>query len=231
MMERFFEELIEHDLNPFILFDSQGKLLQYNKEAEFLLSYVSSRELHDLAVAHAPLSFGFKRSFVSLHYERNIFYGILVGYLDEEKIGIKLYKEVSDSAKQCISSTLTEVNIFTILNLSRNSTLSAENSPTIQELYDPSIPEVKLHIEKFLTLLNHIFREFKETKELSIRVFLKIGESMKLADKKYPICSIKFQSYELEIKDTAPLFTKAKDAGVSLFAKTDSIMIEFPLIT
>jgi hypothetical protein len=229
-MKAFFEELIEYDLNPFMLFDSHGKLLQYNKEAEFLLSYVSAREIHDLAVSNASLSFGFKRSFVSLHYERNIFYAILVGYLDEEKIGIKLYKEVSDSAKHCISTTLTEVNIFTLLNLSRNSTLSQTNI-LINELYDPSIPEVKLNVEKFLNLLNHIFREYIAAQELSIKVFLKIGETMLLDGKKYPICSIKFQSYDTLVEDTAALFTKAKEAGVSLFAKGDFIMIEFPLIT
>jgi len=228
-MELFFQELIEHDLNPFMMFDAQGKLIQYNKEAEFLLSYVSSREIYDLAISNAPISFGFKRSFVSLHFERNTFYAILVGYLDEEKVGIKLYKEVCDSAKYEMASSLTQVNIFTILNLSKNSTLS-KSDVIISELYDPSLPEVKLNVEKFLSLINHLFREYTNAKELSIKVFLKIGETMLLDGKKYPICSVKFQSYDMTIKDTAPLFSKAKEAGVSLFVKDDFIMIEFPLI-
>jgi len=230
MMQEFYEEMMEHDLNPFMMFDSGGKLSKYNKEAEFLLSYVSSREIYDLAVSNAALSFGFKRSFVSLHYERNIFYAILVGYLDEDRLGIKLYKEVNDSVKLPTDTEKTEVNIFTILNLSRNSTLS-QSSVVINELYDPSIPDIKLGVEKFLNLLNHIFREYEKAEELSIKVFLKIGETMVLDDKKYPICSIKFQSYDTNIKDTNPLFSKAKEAGVSLFAKGDFIMIEFPLIT
>jgi hypothetical protein len=229
-MEMFFKELIEHDLNPFMMFDSSGRLIQYNKEAEFLLSYVSSREIYDLAVSNAPLSYGFKRSFVSLHFERNTFYAILVGYLDEEKVGIKLYKEVCDSAKYEMASALTQVNIFTILNLSKNSTLSKSNV-VINELYDPSLPDVKLDVEKFLNLVNHLFREYHDAKELSIKVFLKIGETMVLDGKKYPICSVKFQSYDKILKETAPLFSKAKEAGVSLFAKDDFIMIEFPLIT
>ncbi len=229
-MQTFCEELIEHDLNPFMMFDNNGKLIKYNKEAEFLLSYVSSREIYDLAVANASLSYGFKRSFVSLHYERNIFYAILVGYLDEEKLGIKLYKEVSDSARLTIDSQKTEVNIFTLINLSRNSTLS-QSPVMISELYDPSIPDVKLNVEKFLNLLNHILREYQEAKELSIKVFLKIGETMRIGDKKYPICSIKFHSFDTQATNTTVLFSKSKKAGVSLFAKDDFIMIEFPLIT
>jgi len=230
MMQGFCEEMVEHDLNPFMMFDSAGKLCNYNKEAEFLLSYVSSREIYDLAVSNAALSFGFKRSFVSLHYERNVFYAILVGYLDEDRLGIKLYKEVSDSVKHKIDTKKTEVNVFTLLNLSRNSILS-QSSVMINELYDPSIPEVKLNVEKFLGILNHIFRGYKEAKELSIKVFLKIGETMLLDDKKYPICSIKFHSFDTTLKDTALLFSKSKEAGVSLFVKEDFIMIEFPLIT
>ncbi len=229
-MQAFCEELLEHDLNPFMMFDSAGKLSYYNKEAEFLLSYVSSREIYDLALSNASLSFGFKRSFVSLHYERNIFYAILVGYLDEEKLGIKLYKEVSDSAKLDMDAKKTEVNIFTILNLSRNSTLS-QSEVAITELYDPSIPDVKLNVEKFLNLLNHAFRCYQEADELSLKVFLKIGETMLLEGKKYPICSIKFQSFDTKAKDAALLFARAKEAGVSLFVKDDFIMIEFPLIT
>ena len=229
-MEAFYEEMMEHDINPFMMFDSGGKLSKYNKEAEYLLSYVSSREIYDLAVSNAALSYGFKRSFVTLHYERNIFYAILVGYLDEEKLGIKLYKEVSDSAKHKLDTKKTEVNIFTLLHLSRNSVLS-QSDVMINELYDPSIPDIKLGVEKFLNLLNHILREYVEAKELSIKVFLKIGETMLLEGKKYPICSIKFQSYDTHIKDASSHYSKAKEAGVSLFAKDDFIMIEFPLIT
>ena len=228
-MQEFYEEMIENDLNPFMMFDSSGKLSKYNKEAEFLLSYVNSREIYDLAVSNAALSFGFKRSFVSLHYERNTFYAILVGYHDDEKLGIKLYKEVSDSAKHEIDTKKTKVNIFTLLNLSKNSTLSG-SSVRIDELYDPSIPDIKLGVDKFLTLLNHILREYECADELSIKVFLKMGETMVLEGKKYPICSIKFQSQDRQIKDTSMHFIKAKEAGVSLFAKNDFIMIEFPLI-
>ncbi len=229
-MQEFYEEMMEHDLDPFMMFDSAGKLSKYNKEAEYLLSYVLSREIYDLAVSNAALSFGFKRSFVSLHYERNIFYAILVGYIDEERLGIKLYKEVSDSAKLNMDTKKTEVNIFTILNLSRNSTLS-QSDVTITELYDPSIPDIKLNVEKFLNLLNHAFRCYLEADELSLKVFLKIGETMLLEGRKYPICSIKFQSFDTKVKDAALLFSRAKEAGVSLFVKDDSIMIEFPLIT
>ncbi len=229
-MELFYETLIENDLNPFMLFNDEGKLLKYNKEAEYLLSFVSSREIYDLAVSSAPLSFGFQRSFVTLHYERNSFYAILVGYLDESSLGIKLYKEVTDSHKLEYKSAMTEINIFTLLKLSRNSTLS-HSQVILNEIYDPSIPDVKLNVEKFLLLLNKLFTMYHDSKELFIKVFLKIGETIVFNGKKYPICSIKFHSYDTQVKDAELFYQLAKEADVSLFVKSDFVMIEFPLIS
>jgi hypothetical protein len=228
-MKAFYEELIEYDLNPFMMFTSDGKLSYYNKEAEFLLSYVSNKELYELAMANAPISFGFKRTFTSLHFERNIFYAILVGYLDEDKIGIKLYKEVCDSIQIERKEKMTEVNIFTLINLSRTTVLS-QTDIVITELYDPSLPDMKLDVEKFLKLLNQILKSYENAKELNIKVFLKIGETIVVKGKKYPICAIKFQSYSSSIQNETTLYTNAKDAGISLFIKPDFIMIEFPML-
>jgi hypothetical protein len=228
-MKEFHEELIEYDLNPFMMFTSDGKLTYYNKEAEFLLSYVSNREIYELAMANAPISFGFKRTFTSLHYERNVFYAILVGYLDEDKVGIKLYKEVCDSIQIERKEKMTEVNIFTLINLSRSTVLS-QSGVVITELYDPSLPDMRLDVEKFLKLMNFILKGYKSARELNIKVFLKIGETIVVKGKKYPICAIKFQSYDTDTPEDTQLYTKAKDAGVSLFIKPDFIMVEFPML-
>jgi hypothetical protein len=228
-MKEFHEELIEYDLNPFMMFTSDGKLTYYNKEAEFLLSYVSNRQIYELAVANAPISFGFKRTFTSLHYERNVFYAILVGYLDEDKIGIKLYKEVCDSIQIERHEKMTEVNIFTLINLSRSTVLS-QSKVSITELYDPSLPDVRLDVEKFLKLMNLILKGYKDANELNIKVFLKIGETIIVKEKKYPICAIKFQSYDTLVQNDTQLYINAKDAGVSLFMEPDFIMVEFPML-
>jgi hypothetical protein len=228
-MLEFYQELIENDLNPFMMFDREGKLIKYNKEAEFLLSYAKSKEIYDLAVANAPMSFGFKKSFITLTYERNLFYAILVGYLDEDMIGIKLYKEVYSSSDTKKNKKLTSVNIFTLINLSKASTLT-NSDIKIDELYDPSIPDMKLNVEGFMKLLNQIFKEYREVGNLTIKIFLKVGETMIIDGKKYPICTIKFQSNETEVKNGALLYEIAKDAGVSLFIKERAVVLEFAML-
>ena len=92
MSDQNFLGWIEHDYNPFILFSTSGELKYSNNSAELLLSYVSPKNFHDLALSYAPMSFGYKTTFITLEYDKFSFYGITVGYEDEEVIGIKLYQ-------------------------------------------------------------------------------------------------------------------------------------------
>ncbi len=228
-MYEFYKELMEHDLNPFIYYNSKGELVKYNKEAEFLLSFVSVRDIYDLALSNAPVSFGFKKSYISLHYERLSFYAILVGYVDEDHIGIRLYKEVFDSSQMILDKDMQVVNLFTILKLSQNSTFSF-NSMKITEIFDPSIPEIKVKVDKFLKLLNSIFYKFKNIKNLEIKVYFKLGETIIINNKKYPIICITFKSLNFRVK-YEDILLLAKEASVSLYGSKDWIRVELPLIS
>jgi hypothetical protein len=227
-MHKFYEELMENDLNPFIYYDSRGSLVKYNKEAEFLLSFVSVKDIYDLVLSHAPISFGFKKTYISLQYGRLSFYAILVGYIDEEHIGIRLYKEVFDSSEMILDKDMQVVNLFTILKLSENSSLPFE-SVKITEVFDPSIPELKVKVDKFLKLLNSIFYKFQTVQDLEIKVYFKLGETIIINKKRYPIVCITFKSlnFSLKSEDILPI---AKEASVSLYSSTDWIRIELPLI-
>ncbi len=227
-MYEFYEELMENDLNPFIYYNSSGSLVKYNKEAEFLLSFVSVRDIYDLALSYAPISFGFKKTYISLTYGRLSFYAILVGYVDEEYIGIRLYKEVFDSSQMILDKDMQVVNLFTLLKLSENSSLPF-NSIRITEVFDPSIPEIKVKVDKFLKLLNSIFYKFKTVKELEIKVYFKLGETIIINKKKYPIVCIAFKSLNFRVK-LDDILSISKEASVSLYSSTDWIRIELPLI-
>ncbi len=227
-MHEFYEKLLENDLNPFMYYNSNGLLVKYNKEAEFLLSFVSVKDIYDLALSHAPISFGFKKTYISLHYGRLYFYAILVGYIDEKHIGIRLYKEVFDNSEMILDKDMQVVNLFTILKLSRNSSLPFENVK-ITEVFDPSIPEIKVKVDKFLKLLNSIFYKFQAAKELEIKVYFKLGETIIINKKKYPIVCISFKSLNFSIKseDILPI---AKEASISFYNSKDWIRIELPII-
>ena len=85
----FEQQWIEYDYNPFILFSSNGKIVSLNAEAQFLLGTATSRELYELATSYANVTFGFKTTFIDLEFGRYKFFGLTVGYENEDEIGIK----------------------------------------------------------------------------------------------------------------------------------------------
>ncbi len=53
------EAWIEHDYNPFIVFDNSGKILSLNQEAQYLLGEVAHKKIFDIAQAYASMTYGF----------------------------------------------------------------------------------------------------------------------------------------------------------------------------
>lgn len=88
----FEQQWIEYDYNPFILFNINGKILSLNSEAQFLLGSATTNELFDLAKAYANVTFGFKTTFVDLEFGRYKFFGLTIGYEDEDQIGLNSIK-------------------------------------------------------------------------------------------------------------------------------------------
>jgi len=228
----FYEQLLEHDLNPFLLFDSNGKVKSYNKEAEFLLNFVSVKELFELAVSNASVSFGFNHKYLTLKYNKQTYYGILVAYVNDDELALRLYKEVSNHANIINNDKLKLVNIYSLIDLSKNSTL-LNSSLKIKELYDISIPEVKININDFLLCLNDCFSFFKNEKDISLCVHIKIGEYEIINEKKCKIIALEFQSnskINLEKHDEVILEQKAKKANTNIFFEQNALKLELPMI-
>ncbi len=228
-MQELNEIFAEYDLNPFVIFNNQGKLLHYNQEAEYILSFVSPHKLYELAVNHAPKSFGTKRSQVHLRYDRYTFCALLVGYIDDEKIGIKLYKEMTSVSSEPIKGDTTTVNLFSLLQLSKNSVFASRDI-LITESLDPTVPEMKLQVEKFLKLLNNVFMQFVNNREIEIVVKLKIGQNMIVDGKSYPICNVRIKAISFNVQNNNLLYTLASEANVMLIIKDEKVIIEFPII-
>ena len=220
--------MLENDLHPFILFDNNGKIKDFNKEAEFLFNYVKPKELYELAVSYASLSFGFKNKYLVLKYGKLNFYAITVGYINDVEIGLRLYKEVCQKDKITINENIELTNIFSLIELSKTTTLLQSNIQ-INEIYDVSIPEIKLNINEFLLILNKCFETFKNNSTLELKVYVKIGEYSKINDKKYQIISIDFKSLE-NIKINKDLKLQIVNTNIDLFVENDILKLEFPMI-
>jgi hypothetical protein len=228
MTNNFYTELLENDLNAFIAFDNNGKLKDFNKEAEFLFNTVAPSELYELAISHAPLSFGFSRKFISLKYGKSSYYAILVGYINDDEIGLRLYKEVTSKNETLHPQSVEYVNIFNLLDISKSTTL-LQSDIKIEELYDISIPEVKININQFLLTLNECFTLFKNKNTLQLKVYIKIGEYEVIKAKKYKIISIDF-TIDDTIDITKNLIDNALKAYINIFTKEQTLKLEFPMI-
>lgn len=220
----FFEELIENDLNPFILFNSNGKMKNFNKEAEFLFNFVTPKELFDLAVSYASTSFGFNREFITVKYDKQSFYAILVGYINEEEIALRLYKEVSIQEPIKIDNSFQETNIFTLIELSKSTTLINSNLK-IEEIYDVSIPELKLNINQFLVSMNSIFEQLSSLDKITLKVFIKTGEYEIIDKKKFNLINIEFTSNEQIVFENIH-----HSNTTNVFFSKNKIKVEVPLI-
>lgn len=224
-----YEELLEHDLNPFILFDGDGKIKNFNKEAEFLLNFASSKELFDLTVSYASKTFGFKREFINITYEKQSFYAILVGYMSDDEIILRLYKEVnSTKITKLDDNNLKVTNLFTLIELSKSTTLLGCNL-IIEEIYDVSIPLIKLNVNDFLLSINNIFEQLKNQKNIILKVYIKTGEYEVINNKKYKTIAIDFIAKDKI--EFYPLTTQInKNNIMTLTHKNNVIKVELPLI-
>lgn len=220
-------ELLEHDLNPYILFNNDGKIINFNKEAEFLMNFVSGKELFELTMSNASQNFGFNKKFVHLEFDKQSFYAILVGYINDEEIALRLFKEVGVIEPIKIDNSFQESNIYTLIEISKSTTLTDSNL-YIEEIYDVSIPDFKLHINDFLLILNEIFEYVKEMEKITFKVGIRIGEYEIINKNKYKVVSIEVSSDKLISIDKR--LNKGKKNLINIINSSKGVKVELPLI-
>jgi hypothetical protein len=224
----FEQQWLEYDYNPFVLFNSHGKIVSVNAEAQFLLGTVTSNELFELAKAYANITFGFKTTFVDLEFGRYKFFGLTIGYEDEEQLGIKLYQAPSfklNTPKP--EGKLT--NIYTILDLCMATNSIGSNTQYIKK-YDPTIPDIIIDTDKFIKLLNKVYGCFLENDTITTKVFYRIGEHIKFQEKKYSIFSIEVDADQINETELRKLKLVAQENDFYVDI-TRSITLNIPMIT
>lgn len=226
-MRDFYEQLLEHDLNPYILFDSNGKVKSYNKEAEFLMNFVGVKELFELAVSNASINFGFAHKYISLKYNKQLYYAVLVGYISDDEIALRLYKSVSNQGNVIDDQKLKLVNIFSLIELSKNSVLLNSNL-IIHEIYDVSIPEIKININDFLLCLNDCFSMFANDDQITLQVQIKVGEYEIINNEKHKIVALEFTT-DRKVEIDQSLELKVSKANANIFFNHNHLRLELPI--
>lgn len=226
----FFENWIEADLNPIVTFSNNGKILYSNNEAQFLLNRVSSKEIFDLALKYAPMSYGLETKFINITLSKYVFYAVTVSYENEESISIKLYKSISakTNTKKNINKG-EQTNIFTLIDLAI-STQKIKSNINFQKSYDPSIPEFRISMNSFLKLLNELYASFDNAKDISTTVKLKTGEYIRIEDKKYALITISISTTTGYFTKSYEDFTKlVNNSHIVLTIKEENVSIDLPL--
>lgn len=224
----FEQQWLEYDYNPFVIFNSNGKIDSLNSEAQFLLGYTTPTALFEIAQAYASVSFGFKTTFIELEYGRYKFFGLTVGYENEEQIGIKLYQAPSMKLNtQKPNGELT--NIFTITDLCI-STNSISTNINYTKNYDPTIPEVIVNSKHLIKVLNKMYACVQDNSEIDTKVFYRVGEHIKFDGKKYSIFSISINAENINIEKSKELKSLAEKHGYYIEI-TPSLTLNLPMIT
>ena len=223
----FFAEWIELDLNPILSFSSTSKIIYSNSEAQFLLNRIKQKELFDLALSYAPKTFGALTSYIDLTIKNYTFYAITVMYENEDEIHMKLYKSAMVKKENTLNiKNINVTNIFTLVDLSI-STSKIKSDINFIKNYDPSIPEFKLDASSFIKTLNQIFDAFKGNKNVSCSILLKIGEYIKIDEKKYSLISVEISTD----KENDFSSLNIKENNSFILTKDDTkVTIDLPLI-
>lgn len=226
----FEQQWIEYDFNPFILFDATGKIVSLNSEAQFLLGTVSASTLFEIATHHASQNFGFKTTFMDLKFGRYKFFGITVGYEDEQQLGIRFYQIPSFNFSEPKINSGEMVNVYTLIDLCISSNSINSNAKFLKDL-DPSIPDVRLNTNLFIKLLNRIYAACLENENITTKLFFRIGEHIKFDNKKYSLFTISIGAENIDRSKFAMISQLADENSVSADLKESSICLNIPLIT
>jgi hypothetical protein len=225
---QFYEQWLENDYNPFALFDANGKIVTANHEAQFLLSYVTAKEIFDMANIYANVTFGFKTTLFDFRIGESQFYGVTVGYLDDDNIGIKLYKTPVKRFTS-LNENGEFVNIYSLLDLCI-SAASVSRKIAFKKEFDPTFPDLKLQVEKFTQLVGKIYESHQNANEITTKLAVKIGEYVKFNDKKYPIFILTIEGGDRDIKKEQGIEYLAQNINCSIYFKPNETILSSAMI-
>jgi hemerythrin len=226
-----FKFFIENDINPFILFSSEGSILYLNKSAELLMGIDTQKEIFDLALAHAPQSFGHRVALMELSFSSYEFYGLNTLYNNDQEIGIQLY--IRPRPKVAHEETLegyshTDINLFLQANIEL---FNIQYRGKLSLMTDYTMPEIQLHQNSFSLLLRKVFAQFQHASYLEITLTIKIGSKIIIGDKRYPILSLKLVADSREDETDKAIKEIALSNHIDTHFTKESALLEIPAIS
>ncbi len=224
-----FRFLVENDSNPLILFDSQGKIVYLNKSAELFIGSVSQKELYELAIMHAPKTFGAKITHMDLVFKVFKFYAINILYENEDEIAMHLYVKSNLKQRNIVLDgyTATDINILLEANIELFRT---QYDGKLRLFTDFDLPEIEMNQNNFSILLRKIFEHCRVAKSIEIELKLKIGEVMVVGKKRYPILTLMIKAEGRSSEGDVEIEKLANKNYINSFLSKKCFLLEIPYI-
>ncbi|MEO1958086.1 MAG: hypothetical protein ABGX23_00890 [Nautiliaceae bacterium] len=179
-----FEEFCEYDINPFIIFNQKGEIKYCNQEAEILLSYINQKEIFQFAIKNAPKNPEIITEFKKIKFNDFEFTGYAIGYKDEKEIGVRFF--IDTHLHSINLEDLEKSDILKLIHFAIEYT-KLKHQTKFKIYPDPDLPEIFINKKAFINLLLDIL---EGQKKAEIETKIKIGEYIKIQNKKYSILSI-----------------------------------------
>ena len=222
---------LENDNNPFILFNANKRIVYLNTAAEFLLGRVSKYDLYEMCIEHAPKEYGSKMTYLNLRYDDLSFYGITVGYQDDEYIGIRLYQSVKNrqpTAKELTKFIDTDIN--TLLETSI-SLVAMQEQFDIKLMIDMDIPEFKISQNDFFKIMRKCFNSFHSGSKLNISLKLRVGETIYVKNKRCKLVKLEIKTQnERDCSEDQELERLCENNFIDYLADQSKIRLLIPML-
>jgi hypothetical protein len=225
-----FKFFIENDSNPFILFSNQGKIKYLNISAELLMGSCQPRELFKIALAHAPKSFGYKKTLINLSFGSFEFYGINVLYENDDVLAMHLYNKPMakiDEDALLEGYMLTDINVLLQANIEL---FNMNYAGEIKLLTDYDIPPFQLHQNNFSLLLRNLFTQFENSTNLDINIKIKLGERIVIKEKHYSIIVLELFCKNRDNRQDKELELLALKNHINIHFRKNATLLEIPAI-
>ena len=179
-----FEFFTEYDINPVIFFDNKGNVKYCNQEAEIFLSYVNVKDIFKFTITNAPKKKGINTRFKEVKFSDFNFKGFSIGYKEDNLIGIRLF--INTDKHQITIENLEKTDILKLINFAIEYT-SLKQKTKFKIYPDLSINEIYINKKELIHIL---FEIFENQSNIEILAHLRVGEYLKIEDKRYPIIEI-----------------------------------------
>lgn len=225
-----FKFLLDNNNSPFFIFSNEGNVKYYNRSAELLAGIHITQELFKLAVTYASQSFGARTVHLDLTYGTDNFYAITVLYESEDELCIYLYRKPRAMISTDLTLegyTKTDINILLEANIEL---FKMKYSNKLTLFTDYSLPKLQMQQNSFSFLLRTILEKCYDANEVDIVLKIKIGESIMLGEKKYPILMLTVKADKKEERSNEEIEKMALQNHITTYFQKDVVILEIPCI-